>query len=57
VLPRVHLAIILHRGDEEFPPAVSVLFDGAAGHYLPTDDLAVACGLLVGALLRETKTS
>ena len=57
VLPRVHLAIILHRGDEEFPPAVRVLFDGAAGHYLPTDDLAVACGLLVGALLRETKTS
>jgi len=52
VLPRIRMSVILHRGDEEFPPAVRVLYDGAAGHYLPTEDLAVLGGLLVGALLK-----
>lgn len=51
-LPRVNLAVVLHLGDDEFPPAVSILFDGAAGHYLATDDLAVLGGMLVGMLLR-----
>lgn len=51
VLPRVRMAVILHRGDEEFPPAARVLYDGAAGHYLPTEDLAILGGMLVGALL------
>lgn len=51
-LPKVPLALIWHRGDEEFPPAFSLLFDGAAGHYLPTEDLAVLGGMLVGALLK-----
>ena len=54
VLPRVSMAVILHLGDEELPPAASVLFDGAAGHYLPTEDLAVLGGMLVGALLQAT---
>jgi len=51
-LPRVRMSIILHRADEEFPPAARVLYDGAAGHYLPTEDLAILGGLLVGALLK-----
>lgn len=52
VLPRVRMAVVLHLGDDEFPPAVRVLYDAAAGHYLPTEDLAVLGGLLVGALLK-----
>lgn len=52
VLPRIRMAIILHLGDEELPPAIRVLYDGAAGHYLPAEDLAVLGGLLVGALLK-----
>jgi hypothetical protein len=52
ILPRVRMSIILHRGDEEFPPAARVLYDGAAGHYLPTEDLAILGGLLVAALLK-----
>ncbi len=51
-LPRVRLAVVLHLGDDEFPPAISLLFDGAAGHYLATDDLAVLGGMLAGMLLR-----
>lgn len=52
ILPRVPMSIILHLGDEEFPPTARVLYDGAAGHYLPTDDLAILGGLLVEALLK-----
>jgi len=52
VLPRVSLAVVLHQGDDEFPAAASVLYDGAAWHYLPTDDLSILAGLLVGALVK-----
>jgi hypothetical protein len=52
MLPRLNMAVILHQGDEEFGPAVNVLFDGSAGHYLPTEDLAVLGGMLAGKLLK-----
>ncbi|MBC7234873.1 MAG: DUF3786 domain-containing protein [Chloroflexi bacterium] len=52
VLPRIRLACILYGGDEEFPPSAQVLFDAAAGHYLPIEDLAVLGGLFVGALCK-----
>lgn len=52
VLPRLPMAVILYTGDEELSSTVSVLYDGAAGHYLPTEDLAVLGGLLVGRLLK-----
>jgi len=52
LLPRVPLAVILHLGDEEFGPAVNVLFDAAAGHYLPTEDLAVLGGILASSLIK-----
>ncbi|NLG49644.1 MAG: DUF3786 domain-containing protein [Chloroflexi bacterium] len=51
VLPRLHMAIIFYQGDDEFPPAVSALFDSAASHYLPTEDLAILGGMLTGRLL------
>lgn len=50
--PRLPMAVILYRGDDELPGAASILFDGAAGHYLPTEDLAVLGGLLVGSLIK-----
>lgn len=33
-LPRIPLAVALWEGDEEFPPAANVIFDGSAKHYL-----------------------
>ena len=52
VFPRLPLAVVLHEGDDEFPPALSLLYDRAAGHYLPTEDLASVGGMLTGRLLR-----
>ncbi|MHB0859341.1 MAG: DUF3786 domain-containing protein [Anaerolineae bacterium] len=52
LFPRLPVAVILYQADDEFPASASALFDASAGHYLPTEDLAIAGGMLVGALLR-----
>ena len=52
LLPRLRMAVVLHVGDEEFGPAVTVLFDAAAGHCLPTEDLAVLGGMLTSRLIK-----
>ena len=57
-LPRIRLAVVYWRGDEEFPPQAQVLFDAAASHYLPVDGLALLGSDLVQRLLkcvRETR--
>lgn len=51
VLPRVRLAVVYWQGDEEFEPRAQVLFDAAAGHYLPIDGLALLGSDLVRRLL------
>ncbi|MFA4965898.1 MAG: DUF3786 domain-containing protein, partial [Thermoleophilia bacterium] len=51
-LPRVPVAVLLWAGDEEFPARAQLLFDAAAGHYLPAEDLAGLGGWLVGQLTR-----
>lgn len=52
ILPCLWMAVVFYHGDEEFPASANVLFDGAAEHYLPTEDLAVLGGLLAGRLLK-----
>ena len=49
-LPRLTLAVLVWAGDDEFPAQASVVFDAAAGHYLPAEDLAVLGGLLARRL-------
>jgi hypothetical protein len=51
VLPRVWMAVVLYKGDEEFSASANVLFDAAAGLYLPTEDLAVLGGYLASRLV------
>jgi hypothetical protein len=55
LLPRVWLAVVLYVADEEFPASANVLFDGAAEHYLATEDLAVLGGMLAGRLIKTAK--
>lgn len=55
VLPRVWLAVVLYLADEEFSASANVLFDGAVGHYLPTEDLAVLGGMLAGRLIKASR--
>jgi hypothetical protein len=52
MFPRLRLAVVLHLADEELPASANVLFDAAAGHYLPTEDLAVLGGMLAGRLIK-----
>jgi len=55
LLPRVWLAVVLYLADDEFPASANVLFDGAASHYLPTEDLAVLGGMLAGRLIKAAR--
>ncbi len=50
VLPRLRALVVLHRGDEEFPPEVDLLFNEAIADYLPLEDVAVLAGLIAGRL-------
>ena len=52
-LPRLALAALVWDGDDEFPAQASVVFDAAAGHYLPAEDLAGLGGLLAGRLIGD----
>jgi len=56
-LPQMTLVVVWWSGDEEFPAEASVLFDETAGHYLPTDGLAILGRMLcrkLAKLGRET---
>lgn len=53
LLPRVWLAVVLYLADDEFSATANVLFNAAASHYLPTEDLAVLGGILAGQLIRS----
>lgn len=51
-LPRLAVAALLSVGDDEFVGTAAVLFDAAAAHYLPTEDLAGLGGHLAQRLTR-----
>lgn len=51
-LPRIPVTIVLWRGDDEFPPEGSILFDESVGTYLPTEDIAMLSGMIVYRLIR-----
>lgn len=58
--PRVPLLLVLHWGDDEFPPECRVLFDRCCSSYLNTDDLKILATQLAAYLMRgageETET-
>ena len=50
--PKLPLAVVVWRGDSEFPPDVNILFDKTANTILRTEDLAI-CGALTVSKLRK----
>jgi len=48
--PRVPIALMLWRGDDEFPPYSKILFDVSASNYMPTHGLAALAEFLVHRL-------
>jgi len=54
--PKIPMGCILYLGEDEMPPSVNVLFDSAAPHYLPTEDLTIVGSLLNSALKTRLRT-
>jgi len=50
LLPRVRVAVVIYAADEEFPASANLIFDGATGDYLPTEDIAVLGDIVAGRL-------
>ena len=55
ILPRIPLTVVVWKGDEEFEPRASVLFDQTAAAHLPLDALLAAVGLAVEALIETAE--
>lgn len=47
LFPRVPILYVIWLGDDEFPASGNILFDASAASYLPTEDYAVAGGMVV----------
>jgi hypothetical protein len=54
-LPRVTVTLVLWRGDSEFPPGGSILFDGNAADYLSNDDIHALCENIAWRLVKLAK--
>jgi len=52
VFPRLKAMVVLHRGDEEFPPEATLLFSGEIADWLPLEDVAVLSGLIASRLIK-----
>ena len=57
VFPKVSLAYILWKGDAEFPPKISVLFDATIESHLPLDIIWCMVGETTRRLVEQTKSS
>jgi hypothetical protein len=51
-LPKVPLAIVFWRGDEDFPSSCKILFDSSVSFYLPTDACAILGSMLTQKILK-----
>lgn len=48
--PKVSVVIVIWRGDDEFAPNASMLFDSTVADYLSTEDMSVLCERIVEKL-------
>jgi hypothetical protein len=52
LFPKVPVTVIVWQGDDEVPPACTLLFDRSIGDIFPTEDVAVAGTFLVEMLIK-----
>jgi hypothetical protein len=52
---RVPITLVLWRGDEEFPPDGSILFDATVSDYLSIEDINVLCERIAWKLVKLSK--
>ena len=57
ILPRITMAIALFKGDDEFPPEVSLLFKSDIACYLPLEDISLLGGVVARKLIKITKST
>lgn len=55
VFPYVPITLVLWRGDEEFPPSGSIMFDATISDYLPAEDISVLCQTISWKLVKSLK--
>jgi len=48
----VPITFVLWRGDSEFPPEGSILFDHSISDYLPTEDITAICQMISSQLVK-----
>ena len=53
--PFLPITCVVWKGDDEFPPEASVLFDETAGFYFSAEDMAVSAQMAVLELMRRSK--
>jgi len=51
----VPLVLVLWRGDSEFAPSASILFDATVTDYLPTEDIIITCEATVWTLVKALR--
>jgi len=51
----VPITLILWRGDDEFDPSGSIIFDATISDYLSTEDIAVLCETMTWKLIKYSK--
>ena len=51
----VPITLVLWRGDEEFTPSGSIIFDATISDYLSTEDIAVLCEIIIWKLVKFLK--
>ncbi len=54
--PRVPVTLVLWRGDKEFPPEGSIIFDSTIADYLTNDDIHTLCETIIWRLVRLLKS-
>ena len=55
VFPLVPLALVLWRGDAEFPAEGSILFDASVNDYLPAEDTVILAETVVWKLIKANR--